>query len=251
MGWEAQCGADLRHLLHTIQHLPMGPRQAATNVAPLAALCNTRFVALPSQPAPSTHPSHSPPRPRHLHRSLTENNAKKYWQRSPVQLHSQTLGEVGSNSNSGRDAADHADEQQQRPASVNANIANELQNCQGIFTDLQTEIQHDSTSAPTPSRSIPDDAADEILTHHHSLANNVQQAAAVLYQEAEEGIRTSQDSKGDMVATSDKLDTSSNLDVRFFADTARHWRYQRFDLLMLAYVVCSVLISACCQLSAT
>ncbi|KAL0040562.1 hypothetical protein WJX77_010942 [Trebouxia sp. C0004] len=151
MGWEAQCGADLRHLLHTIQHLPMGPRQAATNVAPLAALCNTRFVALPSQPAPSTHPSHSPPRPRHLHRSLTENNAKKYWQRSPVQLHSQTLGEVGSNSNSGRDAADHADEQQQRPASVNANIANELQNCQGIFTDLQTEIQHDSTSGDSSS----------------------------------------------------------------------------------------------------
>lgn len=38
----------------------------------------------------------------------TEKNDMKHWQCSPVQLHSQTLGEVGSNSSSGRDAADHA-----------------------------------------------------------------------------------------------------------------------------------------------
>lgn len=81
-------------------------------------------------------------------------------------------------------------------------------------------MKHDASEssaflAPTPSRSIPDDAADEILTHHHPLANSVQQAAAVLDQAADEGIRTSQDSKGDMVAISDKSDASSNLDVPF------------------------------------
>lgn len=70
MGWEAQCGEDLRHLLHTLQHLPMDPSQAASNVAPLANLCNTRFAALPIQ-FPDTGE-----RSRHLHRSLTENDAR-------------------------------------------------------------------------------------------------------------------------------------------------------------------------------
>ena len=70
MGWEAQCGEDLRHLLHTLQHLPMDPSQAAPNVAPLANLCNTRFAALPIQ-VPDTGE-----RSRHLHRSLTENDAR-------------------------------------------------------------------------------------------------------------------------------------------------------------------------------
>ena len=243
MGWEAQCGADLRHLLHTIQHLPMDPHQAATNVAPLAALCNTRFAALPTQPAPSTHSSDSPPRPRHLHRSLTESDAKTHQQRSPVQPDSQTPGEVGGNSSSGRNAADHADAQQQTPASVNADTANGLQNGQEIGTDLQTGVQQDSTSGdsclqepgeeefktpvkhgasepsaflkPAPPRSIADDAADEMLTHQHPLADDAQQAAAVLDQAADEGVSASQDGKDDMVATSDKSDASSNLDVPF------------------------------------
>ena len=70
MGWEAQCGEDLRHLLHTLQHLPMDPSQAALNLAPLANLCNTRFAALPIQ-VPDTGE-----RSRHLHRSLTENDAR-------------------------------------------------------------------------------------------------------------------------------------------------------------------------------
>ncbi len=248
MGWEAQCGADLRHLLHTIQHLPMEPQQAATNVAPLAALCNTRFAVLPSQPAPSTHPSDSPPHPRHIHRSMTESDAKMHQQRSPVQPHSRTPGEVGDNSSSGMDAADHADAQQQKPASVNADIANGLQNGQERVTDLQTGVQQDSTSGdsssvlpgpelqepgeeesrtpvehgasepsaplePAPQRSTSDDATDEILTHQHPLATDVQQAAAVLDSAADEGIRTSQDGKGGMVATSDKSGASSNLDV--------------------------------------
>ena len=251
MGWEAQCGADLRHLLHTIQHLPMDPQQAATNVAPLAALCNTRFAALPSQPAPSTHPSDSPPRPRYLHRSLTESDAKTHQQHSPVQPDSQTPGEVGGNSSSGRNAADHADAQQQTPASTNADTANGLQNGQEIGTDLQTGVQQDSTSGdsgsvlpgpdlqepgeeefktpvkhvasepsaflePAPPRSIADDAADEMLTHQHPLADDAQQAAAVLDQAADEGVSASQDGKDDMVATSDKSDASSNLDVPFF-----------------------------------
>ena len=245
MGWEAQCGADLRHLLHTIQHLPMGLQQAATNVAPLAALCNTRFAALPSQPAPSTHPSDSPPCPRHLYRSLTESDAKTHQQRSPVQPHSQTPGEVGDNSSPGRDAAGHADAQQQSPE---ADTANGLQNGQDFGTDLQTGVQQDSTSgdnssvlpgpdlqepgeeefktpvkhgasepsavlAPASPRSTPDDATDEILPHQHPLANDVQQAAAVLDQAADESVRTSQDGKDDMVATSDKSNASSNLDV--------------------------------------
>ena len=250
MGWEAQCGADVRHLLHTIQHLPMDPRQAATNVAPLAALCNTRFAALPSQPAPSTHPSDSPPRPRHLYRSLTESDAKTHQHRSPVQPHSQTPGEVGGNSSSSRDAADHVDAQQQTPASVNADTASGLQNGQGVGRDLQTGVQQDSTSGdnssvlpgpdlqepgeeecttpikhgasepsaflePAPARSTSDDAADEILTHQHPLANDAQQAAAVLDQATDEGVSASQDGKDDTVATSDKSDASSNLDVPF------------------------------------
>ncbi|KAA6426324.1 MAG: VPS54 isoform 2 [Trebouxia sp. A1-2] len=247
MGWEAQCGADLRHLLHTIQHLPMDPHQAAINVAPLAALCSTRFAALPSQPAPSTHHSDSPPRPRHLHRSLTESDAKMHQQRSPVQPRSRTPGEMGDNSNLGMDDADHADAQQQRPVSVNADTANGIQNGPEVVTDLQTGVQQDSTSGDSssvlpgpepqepgdeelktpvkhgasessafletaPPRSTPDNAADEMLTHQHPLANGVQQAAAE-WDQAADGIRTSHDSKGDMVATSDKSDASSNLDV--------------------------------------
>ena len=226
----------------------MDPQQAATNVAPLVALCNTRFAALPSQPAPSTHPSDSPPRPRHLHRSLTDSDAKTHQQRSPVQPHSQTPGEVGSNSSPGRAAADHADAQQQTPPSVNADSANELQNGQEFGTDLQTGIQQDSMTgdnssvllgpdlqepgeeefktpvkhgasepsavlAPASPRSISDEATDEILPHQHPLANDVQQAAAVLDQAADESVRTSQDGKDDMVATSDKSNASSNLDV--------------------------------------
>lgn len=70
MGWEAQCGEDLRHLLHTLQHLPLDPSQAASNVAPLVNLCNTRFAALPVQVPDSGE------RSRHLHRSLTENDPR-------------------------------------------------------------------------------------------------------------------------------------------------------------------------------
>ncbi|DBA81853.1 hypothetical protein WJX77_011322 [Trebouxia sp. C0004] len=247
MGWEAQCGADLRHLLHTIQHLPMDPQQAATSVDPLAALCNTRFAALLSQPAPSTDPSDTPPRPRHLHRSLTESDAKMHRQRSPVP-HSQTPGEMGDNSSSGMNAADHADAQQQRPASVNADTTNGLQNGQEIFIDVQTGVQQDSTSGdsscvspgpelqepgeeesktpvkhgaseasaflePAPVRSTSDDPTDEILTHQHPPLNGVQHAAAVLDQAADEGLGTSHDSKCNMLATSDKSNAISNLDV--------------------------------------
>ena len=250
MGWEAQCGADLRHLLHAIQHLPMDPHQAVNHVAPLAALCNTRFACLPSHPALSTHPSDSP---RHLHRSLTEGDAKMHQQRSPVQAHSQTLGEVGGNSSSGKNAADDADAQQQRPASVNADTANGLQNGQEFGMDLHTGVQQDSTSGgsgsilpgpdlpepqelgeeesktpvghdtyepgayiePAPPRSTSDDAPGEILTHQQPLANDVQQAAAVLDQAADEIVRTSQDSKGDMVAIHDRSDASLTLDVPF------------------------------------
>ena len=75
MGWEAQCGEDLQHLLHTLQHLPMDPSQAA-NVAPLVNLCNTRFAALPSQLSSSTHSATAGERARHLHQSLTENDAR-------------------------------------------------------------------------------------------------------------------------------------------------------------------------------
>ena len=250
MGWEAQCGADLRHLLHTIQHLPMDPHQAVNHVAPLAALCNTRFACLPSQPAPSTYPPDSPLCPRHLHRSLTESDANMHQQRSPVQAHSQTPGEVGGNSSSGKNSADDADAQQQRPASVNADTTNGIQNGQEIGMDLHTGVQQDSTSGdsgsilpgpdlqepgeeesktpvkhdtyepgayiePAPPRSTSDDAPGEILTHQHPLANDVQQAAAVLDQAADESVRTSQDSKGDMVATNDRSDASSTLDVPF------------------------------------
>ncbi len=250
MGWEAQCGADLRHLLHTIQHLPMDPHQAATNVAPLVALCNTRFAALPSQPAPSTHPPHSPPRPRHLHRSLTENDANMHQQRSPVQPHSQTPGEVGGDSRLGRNAADHADAHHHTPASLNAATANGLPNGQEIGTESQTGVQQDSTSGDNssvlpgsdlqeageegsktpdkhgasepsaflesaPARSTSDNDADEILTHQHPLTNDAQQAAAVLDQAVDESVRTRQDSKGDIVAINDESGASSNLHVPF------------------------------------
>lgn len=76
MGWEAQCGEDLRHLLHTLQRLPMDPSQAASNVGPLVTLCNTRFAALPSQPSPATRPSTGQEHARRLHRSLTEGDAR-------------------------------------------------------------------------------------------------------------------------------------------------------------------------------
>ena len=83
MGWEGQCGEDLRHLLHTLQHLPMDPSQAASNVAPLVNLCKTRFAALPSQPSSST--ASNTGGERHLHRSLTENDAQAQKRRDGVQ----------------------------------------------------------------------------------------------------------------------------------------------------------------------
>ena len=76
MGWEAQCGEDLRHLLHTLQRLPMDPDQATSNVGPLVTLCNTRFAALPSQPNPATSSSTGEDHARRLHRSLTESDAR-------------------------------------------------------------------------------------------------------------------------------------------------------------------------------
>ena len=85
MGWEAQCGEDLRHLLNTLQHLPMDPSQAASNVETLVNLCKTRFAALPRQPSSSTHSATGGERARHLHRSLTENDARAKKGRDEVQ----------------------------------------------------------------------------------------------------------------------------------------------------------------------
>lgn len=63
----------------------MDPDQAASNVDPLVNLCKTRFAALPSQPSSSTHSTTGGERARHLHRSLTENDAQAQKRRVEVQ----------------------------------------------------------------------------------------------------------------------------------------------------------------------
>ena len=120
---------------------------------------------------------------------------------------------------------------------------------------VKTPVKHGASEPsaflePAPPCSTPDDAAYEILTHQQSLANNAQQAAAVLHQAADKGVSASQDGKDDVVATNASFDSG----CAHLADAARHCRYQRFESLMLAYVVCFVLYaetSACCQLSST
>lgn len=100
--------------------------------------------------------------------------------------------------------------------------SNDICVCHHIYNNTLTSYSSYSTAyepnafiESASPRSTSDDATVEILTQQHPLANNVQQAAAVLDQAVDESVRTSQDSKGDMVAVSDKSDASSNLDVPF------------------------------------
>lgn len=245
MGWEAQCGADLRHLLHTLQHLPMDPQQAATNVAPLVTLCTTRFAALPAQPAsqtPPAHPSDSPPHPRHLHRSLTESDAHMHQQSSPTQ--SQTLKARGNDQHGNQGIGDvgqgRAQQQRSGPLPVQSG-ANGLQNGQiktpskptpdvttAVPPDLQLQEPNeehsraDGNGVSEPAvalegqteqshlRSISEDAIELDIDQQHPLIDGVQQAADV-EQAADGDIRTSND--GDMVATNNEPLAASNLEV--------------------------------------
>ena len=245
MGWEAQCGADLRHLLHTLQHLPMDPQQAATNVAPLVTLCTTRFAALPPQPASQTspaHPSDSPPRPRHLHRSLTENDAHLHQQSSPTQSHTLSARGNDQHGNQGIGDEGQAGAQQQRSGPSYAQSANGLQNGQAkmlskltpdvtmsVPPDLQLQEPNeehsraDGNSVSEPAvaledqmeqnhlRSISEEAIELDIDQQHSLIDGVQQAADVLDPAADGDTKTSND--GDMVATNNEPLAASNLDV--------------------------------------
>lgn len=71
MSWEAQCGADVRHLLYTLEQLPMDKAQAASNVQPLTTLCITRFAGVASHATANTGS------PKSLHRSITDIDAAR------------------------------------------------------------------------------------------------------------------------------------------------------------------------------
>ncbi len=237
MGWEAQCGADLRHLLHTLQHLPLDPQQAPTNVGPLVTLCTTRFAALPTQPTPPSHPgspSNSPQRSRQLHRSLTESDAQTQQRQSRIQTPTPSVKET---SNRGTSAEDHADAQEQRPGSNHAELSNGLQLGQQAETqqdglqqtmaaESKSGLNHRQLATPTPtkqslaadgesdahehadaypgSHQSSDDATTAALDQHPE-AESVQRAAEVLDQGADQDISTDNNGEVDMVATSNDM----------------------------------------------
>ena len=245
MGWEAQCGSDLRHLLQTLQHLPMDPSQAPTNVAPLITLCNTRFAALPSQPSSSMHAMTTDQRPRHLHRSLTENDARAQQHNYGVKPISprgkQPMTDSQTANNGAQDKTeegvsmheagdtesriglqngkDHAADLDSRAASHRSSAAPEetilpasqSAAAEGV-TSLDTlpeaqlttgipEMQQSCVGAAGDQNSIPHGAAAAELDSGQ-IDIEVQQAAALLEEAADQDIQAADDGELDMVATS-------------------------------------------------
>ena len=136
MFWEAQCGADLRHMLHTLENLPMDPSQGPTNIAPLSLLCSTRFAALPTMPA---QPSKEIV-PRQLHRSLTEGDAHTHKPRSPVASPKQ-LDTVVEATNGSADGAIPSTHEQQESASTASTTLNGMHNGHLPADSTHSELQ--------------------------------------------------------------------------------------------------------------
>ena len=259
MGWEAQCGSDLRHLLQTLQHLPMDPSQAHSNIAPLIALCNTRFAALPSQPSSSMHAMTTDQRPRHLHRSLTENDARAQQHTnhvkpiSPRSKQPQTDTHTASNdaqdrkvegidmheagdtdsrmglqngkshaANSDPEAASHRSSE-----AANETVPSALQNAgaegvtswdasqqaqlrTGILERQQSDMRYHGAAGGQDS---PPGSAAAAEPESAQVGDEVQQAAALLEEAADQDVQTADDGDFDMVATSSAMAESPVLPI--------------------------------------
>ena len=250
MGWEAQCGADLRHLLQTLQHLPLDPQQAASNVAPLVTLCTTRFAALPAQAPSPAYPnpssSDTPLRPRQLHRSLTEGDAQR---QQPTQQQQESPRPSPSQPDTGRAsastaAADMTPEDKQGDKMYDVKPTDGLQNGHHSPVLMQDATQQGSTLHPESRRGDEqagdaasersdggpehDNQSDQLQDDHlhttssdvtlsllddHPAPDVVQQAADVLHEAADQDIRTDNDGKVDMVATSHASLAGLNTDM--------------------------------------
>lgn len=138
MAWEAQCSADVRHLLHTLEQLPMDTAQAAGNVQPLLHLSNTRFAAVPSQPTLSAQ-SAKVDSSKSLHRSLTDVDAARRQQQHAASPpgHAQSNGM----------ATAHQHQQPQQTAAAPTAAASDRQ-----IPETAAAPQQDSTSSPAAAR---------------------------------------------------------------------------------------------------
>ena len=225
MGWEAQCGEDLRHLLHTLQHLPMDPKQAASNVGPLVNLCNTRFAALPDQPSSSIRSSTGGERARHLHRSLTENDARAQKHRDeaqPISARARQQQKLEAD----RETAGSTAAQETVPADLATPVGggtqanNMLQRephagVGSIHGASQQSLDAANPSVSSTSQGAPHNESSQSATkdfkqhgtatsdsHSGQADQEARRAVVVLEEAADQDIDTADDGQVDMVATS-------------------------------------------------
>ena len=261
MGWESQCGSDLRHLLHTLQHLPLNPSQAASQVAPLTALCSTRFAAVPSQPPSSLTLGASDQRPRHLHRSLTESDASSGRRRDQLKigtpsskqdlagkqavspaaqdrraLQSAELDEAGGSQPSNSLENGHA-------SGVNSNHvaalglpadgtdeailpAMQSTDVEGVTVDSAPEDQQQAQTSNGMVHQEHDSSQQSAApddSDSRPVGDEVQQAAAALQEAAVQDVHTADDGNIDMVATSSAmLDAAASTAPQVLANVSIH-----------------------------
>lgn len=155
MAWEAQCAADIRHLLYTLEQLPMDKAQAASNVQPLLHLSTTRFAAVPSQAATAAQ-SGSNASLKSLHRSLTDVDAARRRQ--------QTASLSGHTNSNGLG-------QHQQPAPLQTAAADEQQELQAEAPQLQDS----HALAAVPEADEPDEEVLSLLPRDQPLEDNASQ----------------------------------------------------------------------------
>ena len=163
MAWEAQCAADIRHLLYTLEQLPMDKAQAASNVQPLLHLSTTRFAAVPSQAATAAQ-SGSPASPKSLHRSLTDvDAARRRQQTASLSGHTNSNG-VGPHREPAPTQKAAADEQPEIQAEAPQQFQAEA-----------PQLQDSHALAAVPEVDEPDEEALSLQPQDHPLGDNASQ----------------------------------------------------------------------------
>lgn len=171
MAWEAHCGADIRHLLYTLEQLPMDKAQAASNVQPLLKLSTTRFAGVVSQSMASEQ-STSTGSPKSLHRSFTDVDAERRQRQGAVSA----SGHAHSNGTAQpHDQQGPVQEPQQHAASQESNGSEQQQaTATAAASEMESlEAEADPMDSASPPRLHPPDGSSQEASMPQSRAHSL------------------------------------------------------------------------------